>query len=274
MVRGIRHHMPRIGAKKLHIMLSESLGMMGIQIGRVAFANLLCENDIVVRRKRSKMRSTFSQHRYFKYPNLIRNFTPLGPNELWVSDITYIQVGNGFIYLSLITDAYSHKIVGWNLARDLAAINTIKALEMALSTLTGKKHSLIHHSDRGVQYCCDAYVALLEKNNIAISMTEKGDPLENAIAERVNGILKIEWIYDAHFNSFKEAQKYIEHIIGLYNSKRPHQSISYLTPDKVHYNNSNDLNNHINPERKWKNYYKKRTELVNSEEYAKFEKNM
>jgi len=272
MVREVRHDMPRIGAKKLHLKLTPKLDAMGINIGRDALASLLAENNMLVRRKRSKRKTTFSRHRFLKYPNLIRDFIPTAPNQLWVSDITYIQVGYGFIYLSLITDAYSHKIVGWNLARDLGAANALKALREALRALSSGTTTLIHHSDRGVQYCCDDYVAELEKRGISISMTENGDPLENAIAERVNGILKTEWIYDTHFDSFTAAQSYVKRIIALYNTERPHQSISFLTPDVVHRGeNIGDSGDEIKPERRWKNYYPKRSEVAIIEELTNFD---
>ena len=273
MVREIRKDMPRIGAKKLYIKLTPALKMMGIEIGRDAFAELLSDNNLLVRRKRSRHRTTFSNHRFFKYPNLIRNFTPAAPNQLWVSDITYIRVGEGFIYLYLITDAYSHKVVGWNLARDLGAANALKALEGALRGLPkATTTSLIHHSDRGVQYCCDEYVAKLNKRGVAISMTENGDPLENAVAERVNGILKTEWIYHQQFESFAQARSFVARIIDLYNTERPHQSISYMTPEVVHSGKNVDENGEIiAPKRQWKNYYHKSPEFEIPEEFTNFE---
>lgn len=196
------------------------------------------------------------------YPNLIKNMTLTAPNQLWVSDITYIRVGHAFIYLFLITDAFSHKIIGWSLALDLSAENAIEALKMAIEQLPeetkqllkDKKHTLIHHSDRGSQYCCNEYVKILKKEEIAISMTENGDPLENAIAERVNGILKTEWINDKHLTDFVSAKEFIMRIIYLYNYQRPHQSISYLTPDIVHSTGANT-------KRMWKNYWQKKDEV-------------
>lgn len=267
MVRSERVKLPRIGAAKLHFKLAPKLDAMGVSMGRDSFATLLSENNLLVRRKRSSRKTTFSQHRYFKYPNIIRNFTPTAPNQLWVSDITYISVGYGFIYLSLITDAFSRKIVGWNLSRDLGAANALKALKSALKELP-KDAMLIHHSDRGVQYCCDAYVAELTKRNVAISMTENGDPLENAIAERVNGILKTEWIYEQRFESFGQAKEYVSRIVNLYNSERPHQSIGYMTPESVHSGTTEGLEP---PPRLWKNYYKPRCDFAPSGEFSSFE---
>ena len=185
--------------------------------------------------------TTNSNHRYHKWKNLIKNYTPLEANRLWVADITYIALANGDVcYLHLITDAYSHMIVGWALAETLKASVSIQALQMAIdqatavhgsSTLTG----LIHHSDRGVQYCCDAYIAKLKEHDITISMTEDYNPTDNAIAERINGILKMEDIYSRkQLRSFEHACDVIPRFISFYNYRRPHMSIAYKTPAVAH----------------------------------------
>jgi len=163
----------------------------------------------------------------------------------WTTQINY-----GVMYLSLITDVFSHKIVGWNLARTLRAENALEALKMALSGIKGKCPELIHHSDRGSQYCCRDYVKLLTSRNIRISMTENGDPLENAVAERINGILKTEWLEVYKPSSLKEMVTYVEKVIDLYNNQRPHQSIGYLVPAFIHQTG-------LITERKWKTYYRK-----------------
>jgi transposase InsO family protein len=183
---------------------------------------------------------------------LIKEFIPIAPNQLWVSDITYIVIGNGFGYLSLITDAFSRKIVGFCLHKTLSAQGTIQALKQALKN-NPNAQGLIHHSDRGVQYCCYEYVEILQKNHIKISMTEKGDPLENPIAERVNGILKDELLEDV-YNNFEAAQHGVAKAISVYNHLRPHSSISYKTPIEVHHSNEP-------VQRKWKNYYVKNEPL-------------
>jgi putative transposase len=210
---------------------------------------LLSERNLLVRKhKRRGPATTLSSHRYKKYPNLVREFIPLAPNQLWVSDITYIRVAEKFAYLSLVTDAYSRKIVGYCLNESLSAQGPLNALKMALAA--NKEHQgLIHHSDRGIQYCCDDYISLLQKgkNAITVSMTEKGDPLENAIAERVNGILKAELLQE-HYPDFKSAAPDIKTAISTYNHLRPHSSIDYLKPAEAH-NLSGSL------PRKWKNYY-------------------
>jgi putative transposase len=225
------------------------------QIGRDAMFDLLSERGLLVRkRRRSGCVTTFSKHRFKKYPNIIRDFIPIAPNQLWVSDITYIHLEDGFAYLSLITDAYSRKIVGFYLSKDLSARGPLNALKMAIKTndhITG----LIHHSDRGVQYCCDAYVKLLTDEKIKISMTENGDPLENAIAERVNGILKQELLEEV-FPDFITASNDTAIACSTYNHIRPHGSIDDLKPAEAH-----QMTGTIN--KRWKNYYqinKKRKE--------------
>lgn len=250
LTRDARVDFPRMGAAKLRIYLQPKFEKMGISIGRDAYGALLADNHMLVKRRRSQRKTTFSGHRLYKYPNLTKEYTPRAPNQLWVSDITYIEVGYGFMYLSLITDACSRKIMGWDLSRDLSSAGALRALRTALSALP-EGSSLIHHSDRGSQYCCTEYVGTLDKRGVRISMTENGDPLENAIAERVNGILKTEWLEKRRLTSYDEATSYMEKIINLYNNERPHQSLDYFTPEAVHRGG-------LKPERKWKNYYKRR----------------
>ena len=225
-----RKHQKRIGTRKLFEEMQPFLASHQFKIGRDAMFNLLEEKGLLVkRRKRRGCITTFSRHRFKKYPNIIRDFIPTAPNQLWVCDITYIHLADGsFAYLSLITDAYSHKIVGFYLSKDLSANGPLQALKMALKA-NPNIAGLIHHSDRGVQYCCDAYIKLLQRNTIKISMTENGDPLENAIAERVNGILKQELLEEI-FPSFEAAQKAIAIACSTYNHLRPHGSIDNLKP--------------------------------------------
>jgi len=200
-----------------------------------------------------------SFHWLRKYPNLIREFTPTAPNQLWVSDITYWKIETGYVYISFITDAYSHKIVGCHVAETLESVETIQALKMALSGLLKEPEShfqLIHHSDRGVQYCHHKYVKLLQDYYIKISMTESGDPLENAVAERVNGIIKEEYLQYYTVKNIKEAKKVLDFVVKLYNEDRPHNSIGNLLPSQVH-------EEKIKTEKLWKNYYKKNPIIVN-----------
>jgi len=250
-----RKHQKRIGTRKLVEEMSGFLAAHHFQIGRDAMFNLLAERGLLItKRKRRGCITTLSKHRFKRYPNIIRDFIPVAPNQLWVSDITYIHLADGFAYLSLITDAYSRKIVGFYLSNNLSAYGPLQALKMALKA-NPNIINLIHHSDRGVQYCCDAYVKLLLDKTIKISMTENGDPLENAIAERVNGILKQE-LLEEQFPNFLTAQKDVAIACSTYNHLRPHGSIDNLKPAEAH-----QLNGLI--KKRWKNYYqinKKRKE--------------
>lgn len=214
-----RKHQKRIGTRKLLEEMQDFLQVHHFQIGRDALFDLLAERGLLIsKRKRRGCITTLSKHRFKKYPNIIRDFIPTAPNQLWVSDITYIHLPNSFAYLSLITDAYSRKIVGFYMSKDLTAKGPLRALKMALKT-NPNIAGLIHHSDRGVQYCCDVYVKLLEDEKISISMTEKGDPLENAIAERVNGILKGELLEEV-FKDYETAQREVAVACSTYNHLR------------------------------------------------------
>ena len=242
-----RKHQNRLGTRKLLSEMKFFLTAHCFQIGRDAMFNLLAERGLLVaKRKRRGCITTLSKHRFKKYPNIIRDFIPIGSNQLWVSDITYIHLAEGFAYLSLITDAYSRKIVGFYLSKDLSAQGPLNALKMALEN-NPVRTGLIHHSDRGVQYCCDAYVKLLQDKQIKISMTENGDPLENAIAERVNGILKQELLEET-FPNYETAQKKVAIACSTYNHLRPHGSIDNLKPAEAHLQ-SGEL------KKRWKNYW-------------------
>jgi len=237
-VNNIRKTHKQMGARKLYTKLQPFILEHQIKMGRDALFNLLSANKMLVRKRKRRIITTQSYHWLRKYPNLIKEFVPTEPNQLWVSDITYWKLKENYVYISFITDAYSHKIVGYHVAETLESIETIKALKMALSNLRiDGQLQLIHHSDRGVQYCHNKYVKLLQDNNIKISMTEKGDPLENAIAERVNGIIKEEYLNDYQINNLKEAKNLLKHVVKLYNEERPHNSIGNLYPNELHENN-------------------------------------
>jgi len=233
-VQEIRKMDPGIGGYKLWLMMRSMFPDEWIP-GRDSFFRILHTFGLTPKRARAR-HTTNSNHRFHKYSNLIKGFIPTRANQLWVSDITYIELADGCCYLHLVTDAYSHKIIGWCLSETLHAVHTLAALEMAIAA-TGLKDlkGLIHHSDRGVQYCCDAYIDLLKRYHIQISMTEDYKPTDNAIAERVNGIIKTEVIYrEARFKSREEAQMRISGFIQFYNEKRPHSSIGMKTPDAAH----------------------------------------
>lgn len=249
-----------MGTRKLYDVLQPFMIAHGIKMGRDALFDLLAANSLLVKKRKRKIQTTYSNHWLRKHPNLIRDFTPGTINQLWVSDITYWKIQTGdHLYISLITDAWSRKIVGYQVAETMEAIESIAALQMALAALRGAARplQLIHHSDRGIQYCSSKYVKLLQDNAIRISMTENGDPLENAVAERVNGIIKEEYLNHYQTSSLSEAKKQLEKAISLYNNSRPHMSISNLTPGKLHDNNK------INHQRLWKNYFKKMTTFEN-----------
>jgi transposase InsO family protein len=255
----IRENHKRIGTRKLYEMLTPVMMEHQIKIGRDKLFDLLAAHHLLIRRRRRNIRTTFSNHWLRKYPNLIRGFVTTAPNQLWVSDITYWKTKHFTVYITFITDAYSHCIVGYNLAETLEAVECAKALQMALSRLGRESHlQLTHHSDRGLQYCSKEYIGLLNKHDIKISMTESGDPLENPVAERVNGILKEEYLDAQEINSVKEANAYLHKAITLYNSERPHMSISNQTPDTVHH-----ASQPLKVKRIWKNYYPKNKPTVN-----------
>jgi putative transposase len=233
-VRDFRQYQPKVGVRKLYLHLVEPLLRHGISIGRDALFDLLRKHNMLVRRRKRRHITTNSNHPYRKYPNLIKEFIPLRANELWVSDITYLETQDGVMYLSLITDAYSHKIVGWHLSQTLETKGPLRALQMALLQRT-TKHPLIHHSDRGVQYCSHDYTNLLNhpNNQIKISMTETGDPRENPVAERLNGILKNE-LLPSVLASKQHAQSAIEQSVKTYNQVRLHNSVNDMTPQQAH----------------------------------------
>jgi len=251
-VQKIRKNHQRMGTRKLYDKLHTFMLEHQIKMGRDALFNLLSANHMLVRKRKRRITTTQSFHWLRKYPNLIRNLIPTAPDQLWVSDITYWEIEGCHIYISFITDAYSHKIVGFHVAETLESVETIQALIMALSDLKTENYSqLIHHSDRGIQYCSHKYVKLLQDNDIKISMTENGDPLENAIAERVNGIIKEEYLQDYKVRNIKEAKQVLKFVVKLYNEERPHNSISNHVPNAVHENKN------LKTERLWKNYYRK-----------------
>jgi transposase InsO family protein len=248
----IRENHKRIGGRKLFFKLENFIKEHNIKMGRDAFFDFLREHNLLIKNRKRYHVTTNSNHWMKKYPNLIKDLIPLGPNHIWVSDITYWKTAGGNYYISFITDAYSRKIVGFQVADTMEAIESLTALKMAIKTWKMSPYGLVHHSDRGAQYCSSAYVKILKKNNIAISMTEKGDPLENAIAERINGIIKGEYLFDYEINSLSKAKEVLKSVVKLYNEDRPHSSISYATPSMVH-NNDTD----IEVKRLWKNYYQR-----------------
>ena len=258
-VLGIRKQHRRIGTRKLYEMMQPFMMEHTIKMGRDALFTLLSANGLLIRKRKRRIQTTNSQHWLRRYPNLIRDFVPTAINQLWVSDITYWKVGDRYVYISFITDAFSHKIVGYHVSETLEAAGSIEALRMALSALGAESHpQLTHHSDRGIQYCSQQYVKLLQDYDIRISMTENGDPLENAMAERINGIMKEEYLETYQVDNIEDAQALLKEVVDLYNAQRPHMSIGYATPNEVHSSKQT-----MKTERLWKNYYRKQPTIVN-----------
>ena len=246
LIAELRKDMGRMGGRKLWHEINETHPKM---ISRDKLFDILDKYHLKVHRRKRTVRTTWSESWLHRFPNLVKDLILTAANQVWVSDITYIETETGFVYLHLVTDAYSKKIMGWCLSPSLHADATISALQMAIRNAGGDLKGLIHHSDRGCQYCCEKYVKLLQDNGIEISMTQDGDPRDNAIAERVNGILKTEWLYDDHFIGFEDAYRRVAEVINLYNNKRPHLSLNYKTPAEAHLETGEQ-------KRVWKNYYK------------------
>lgn len=232
----IRKDQARIGGRKLIYMLQEDFRKAGIEIGRDKFFKFLKAQHLLVKKKKNRTITTRSYKRFKEHPNLIKGMEIKKPEQVWVSDITYVNCKKGPLYLHLVTDAYSKKIMGYFLSDDLKTKSTLAALKMALKNRKYRSRKLIHHSDRGFQYASSDYTEKLKREKIKISMTTKYDPYENAIAERVNGILKDEFEISNRKLSMDEARRNVNHAIKIYNKKRPHWSCQFLTPEQAHEN--------------------------------------
>jgi transposase InsO family protein len=230
-----RKILPREGTRKLLKALENDFQNQNLKIGRDQLFRILKEHNLLIRRKKYSCRTTNSYHRFYKYNNIIKNVTIIKPNQVWASDITYIRTIKGFCYLALITDMHSRKIVGYDISNSLELKGCLRALQKAIYQAKNTK-GVIHHSDRGIQYCSNQYTEILKRKKIEISMTEENHCYENALAERVNGILKDEFYLDQTFSSVKHAKKATKNAIKLYNNKRLHISLQYKTPNYVHNN--------------------------------------
>jgi putative transposase len=232
LVKEERIEQSRVGTRKLYKALQPTFKALGIKVGRDYFFEILRDHDMLVKRKKASCKTTDSYHRFHKYKNLVKDMVVTAPNQVWVSDITYIRTISGFCYLALITDMYSRKIVGYDLSDTLelsGCLGAFKRAQKAARPAAG----LVHHSDRGIQYCSNQYVETLKKHGVLLSMTEENHCYENAIAERVNGILKDEFYLDQCFYSTEHARIAAKNAISIYNSKRLHLSLGYKTPDMV-----------------------------------------
>ena len=261
-VRGIRSSQPRLGTRKLYWLLKAVITENGIRMGRDKFFSLLRSHGLLVKPRRRRVRTTDSNHVYRKYPNLIKEYEPCGPEQIWSSDMTYVSTEEGFVYVSLVTDQYSKKIMGYDVHGTREAEGPLQALRMALKNRSHNDTRLIHHSDRGIQYCSDEYIGLLERNGIQISMSAPGNPYENAVAERVNGIVKTEFYLDGYFRNIEQVRKAAKETVFLYNNHRPHASCDYLTPEQAH-QRQGKLN------KRWRKYPSKVQPLTIGEETRK-----
>ena len=247
----IRNVMPKLGVRKLYYLLKDKLSPLNV--GRDKLFRILRANHMLIKPKKSYHTTTDSHHRFRKHKNLISTLEIEKPESVWVSDITYVGTRVNPSYLALITDAYSKKIVGYNVSNSLNMEGSLQALEMALKNRKYKNDSLIHHSDRGLQYCSNEYQKIINSHCIKPSMTEKYDPYENAIAERINGVLKQEFDITRNIKSLDIKKELIKNAINIYNNKRPHLSNHMLTPQQMHKQNklkrkqykSKKLNNDI-----------------------------
>jgi putative transposase len=227
-----RKYMPQLGVRKLYQLIKPKLVEHDIKLGRDSLFDYLRQEGLLVKAKKSYIKTTFSKHWMKKHPNLLKDTTPTRPEEVFVSDITYVQSNEGVHYLSLVTDAFSRKIVGYHVSNEMKATDVVKALDMAIQNRR-YDHDAIHHSDRGLQYCSTLYQSVLETNNIRPSMTDGYDCYQNALAERINGILKQEFlIYQC--NTLDELRLLVSESINIYNELRPHLSLEMTTPNKVH----------------------------------------
>jgi transposase InsO family protein len=234
LVRSIRMNIPRIGGKKLYFMLKDGLIGHQIKLGRDGFFALLGAHNLLIKCRKRRAQTTWSKHGLRIYPDLTQGLNPLIANVLWVSDITYIRVGEIWNYVIFITDVYSHKVVGYHVADHMRAEFCEVALDQALAQWQNRLQPLIHHSDRGLQYCSALYTNKLKSNEIQISMTQHGDPHENAVAERVNGIFKTDFIMDQTFENLEQAKARIQNMVYHYNHTRPHLSCDMLTPAQAY----------------------------------------
>lgn len=253
LVKQVREDIPGIGVRKLLYMINPEFERHQIKIGRDHLFDLMRASGLLIRRRKRMIRTTDSFHWYRRYPNKAQHLRVTGPEQLWVSDITYFRTSEGYSYLSLITDAYSRKIVGYSLHPTLEAAGCIEALTMAIGNrkyLSTK--NLVHHSDRGIQYCCAAYVHLLNEDQIDISMTQTGSPYDNALAERMNETIKYDYCQKRMYATHEEAVQDLHRVIQSYNERRPHQSLDYLTPEQAH-----QMEGEI--QKRWKKYQRRRS---------------
>lgn len=234
LIAPVRKLMPRYGTEKLHIDLKDQLKELRIKIGRDKFLQFCREQHLLVPRTKRCFITTDSKHFYYKSPNRIKDMLPTHAEQVFVADITYIKLDEGYAYLALVTDLYSKKIMGYKIDDNMRVGLVKEALTMALKNRVYKHKEVIHHSDRGLQYCCPDYSEFAEDRGFILSTTEKYDPYENAVAERMNGILKYEFGLKRTLPDLQTAIKMVDEAVGLYNSRRLHKSLKMQTPNQAH----------------------------------------
>jgi putative transposase len=234
LVRAERRVQPRLGTRKLRVVLQGALAQAGVAVGRDRFFTVLRREGLLLAPlPKETPHTTSSYHCLPVFANLVKHREVKQPNEVWVSDLTYLRTAESFLYLALVTDKFSRKMVGYHCGDTLEAVGCVRALEMALKDLPAGAHP-IHHSDRGSQYCCHEYIAALGLRGLKISMTESNHCAENALAERMNGILKQEYGLGTKFATKAQAWPAVDQSIWLYNTKRPHTALNYRMPEAVH----------------------------------------
>jgi putative transposase len=231
-----RQQLPRLGTRKLYSLIKPQLQEMGIKCGRDKLFKYLRECDLLIKQRKFGRQTTFSNHWMRKYPNIVKGKHIEYPEQVWFSDITYLKTDEGYCYLSMITDAYSRKIMGYNISDSMSADECVKALKMALKQRIYLATELIHHSDRGLQYCSKEYVETALKANIGVSMTESSSPYDNALAERMNRTIKEEFNLNRTLKTKNQAINVVNESIELYNNLRPHLSLGFFTPNDIHKN--------------------------------------
>lgn len=233
-VKRQRKILPRVGTRKLYHLITPELKSMGIKCGRDQLFKILKEADLLIKPRKRYIQTTMSKHWLRKHPNIVKGLRINAPEQVWVSDITHLKTDEGNCYLTLITDAYSRRIMGYNLADNMSAEESLKALRMAIRGRIYSYTKLIHHSDRGLQFCSSDYVNTANRNGIIMSMTEVYDPYENALAERMNRTIKEEFFLDGNLKTKEQAKYVVMEAIELYNTYRPHQALNWMTPDYIH----------------------------------------
>jgi len=234
MIRTYRRRMSKVGGIKLYDLMKEDLKEREIKMGRDKLYDFLRAHQLLIHRTKRAFITTNSKHFFYKSPNRIKDLTISHSEQVWVNDITYIRTEHGSAYLALVTDAYSKKIMGYSLENNMRVEMVKSALQMALKSRSFNHKSIIHHSDRGIQYCCPDFTNYAENNGMVLSTTQQYDPYENAVAERVNGILKAEFGLGNTVPSLKIAQKMVKQAVEIYNNERPHFSLNMAKPSQAH----------------------------------------